>query len=269
MSGLDVARARVVLRERSVADVLDLALRFIARDGRAYALVGAGSLVPLALAALVAGRVLGWPAAWAVAVPLAIVAEIPFTVLASRLVFEDGVGAGEVLRVAARAAPRIAFARLGAAAITALAALALVVPGFWVATLFLFLPEVLLLERQGAVAAFGRAQRLASGATSEAIVAKLALALVPVASVVLADVAGRAVIGALLQLRPPRPLWDEGGSALALLGLFAQVPFLATARLFAYLDVRTRAEGWDIQTQFAALAARAEQAEPRRRESAR
>ena len=31
----------------------------------------------------------------------------------------------------------------------------------------------------------------------------------------------------------------------------------ATARFFLYLNVRTRAEGWDIQTRFAALAARA------------
>jgi hypothetical protein len=42
-----------------------------------------------------------------------------------------------------------------------------------------------------------------------------------------------------------------------MLGLFAQVPYLATARFFLYLNVRTRAEGWDIQTRFAAIAARA------------
>ena len=30
----------------------------------------------------------------------------------------------------------------------------------------------------------------------------------------------------------------------------------ATTRFFVYLDVRTRAEGWDIQTRFAALARR-------------
>ena len=54
-------------------------------------------------------------------------------------------------------------------------------------------------------------------------------------------------------------MWTEGGGVLATLGLFAAVPYLATARFFLYLNVRTRAEGWDIQTRFAAIAARADE----------
>jgi hypothetical protein len=53
-------------------------------------------------------------------------------------------------------------------------------------------------------------------------------------------------------------LWSSGWSTLAAFGLFAQVPYVATARFFLYLNTRTGAEGWDIQTRFAGLAARME-----------
>lgn len=52
-------------------------------------------------------------------------------------------------------------------------------------------------------------------------------------------------------------MFVDGGSALALLGWWLSVPFVATARFFVYLDIRTRSEGWDIQTRFAGIAARA------------
>ncbi|CAN5747553.1 hypothetical protein BH11MYX4_BH11MYX4_30880 [soil metagenome] len=39
------------------------------------------------------------------------------------------------------------------------------------------------------------------------------------------------------------------------------IPYVATARFFIYLNVRTRVEGWDVQTRFAALAARNDLAE--------
>ena len=58
--GLDTPRARVAFRDRSVSDVLDLALRFLVVQGRTYAKVALGSLVPLSaisLAAWVEARV--------------------------------------------------------------------------------------------------------------------------------------------------------------------------------------------------------------------
>jgi hypothetical protein len=41
------------------------------------------------------------------------------------------------------------------------------------------------------------------------------------------------------------------------------IPYVATARFLAYLDLRTRSEGWDIQTRFAAIALRAAEVERR------
>lgn len=255
--GLDLLHARVAFRDRSLSDVLDLALRFVVVHGRAYALVALVTVVPLLVIALCAGALIGWAASWTVCIPLALVAEVPFTILASRLVFEDQVSIRAVLTAALREAPRVVFVRGIAAVLVVLGMSALVVPGMWLATIFLFLGEVMLLERGSIGQSFGRAQRLASSAVSEVLLGMLVLALVPVGGVLLADIAGRTVLGELLQFRPPRPLWSAGGGVLPVLGLFAQVPYLATARFFLYLNVRTRAEGWDIQTRFAAIAARA------------
>lgn len=255
--GLDLLHARVAFRDRSLSDVLDLALRFLVVHGRAYAWVALGAIVPLLAISLAAGYVLGWGASWAVALPLSVAAEVPFTVLASRLVFEDRVSARAVLAASLRDAPRVFFARMLAAGLAAIGMSALLVPGFWLATIFLFLPEVMQLERASIGQAFGRAQRLASSDVSGVLLGLLVLGLVPIGSVVLADIAGRTVLAELLQFRPPPSIWSAGGGVLPTLGLFVQVPYLATARFFLYLNVRTRAEGWDIQTRFAALAARA------------
>jgi hypothetical protein len=255
--GLDLLHARVAFRDRSLSDVLDLALRFIVVHGRAYAWVALGAMAPLLVIALLTGWVIGWGASWAVALPLALVAEVPFTVLASRLVFEDEVSARAVLAASLRDMPRVVVVRLLAAALALVGVFALVVPGVWLATIFLFLGEVMLLERATVGQAFGRAQRIATSDSAGALLGRLVLGLVPVGGVLLADIAGRTVLGELLQFRPPPALWSAGGGVLPLLGLFAQVPYLSTARFFLYLNVRTRAEGWDIQTRFAAIAARA------------
>jgi hypothetical protein len=83
------------------------------------------------------------------------------------------------------------------------------------------------------------------------------LSLAPAAVAMLADVAGRELLQEMLEVRSPASMFTDGGSALALLGWWASLPILATARFFVYLDIRTRTEGWDIQTRFAAIATRA------------
>lgn len=254
---VDLYRARVRLRERTVSEAVDLALRFCVVEARRYAIVALVWLAPLAAASLAAGWGFGWAWAWAVAIPAAAAGEVAFTALASRLVFDGAVSAREMLRLALRRSPAILFVRLGTSALALLGCFATFLPGLWVATATFFLPEVLLLEGGANAGAFRRAERLAASARSEVGLGLVVLAVLPLVSVVLADTAGRAAIGALLQFSPPRSLFSEGGSALGVLGLFAQAPLRATARLFLYLDVRTRAEGWDIQTRFAAIAARA------------
>jgi hypothetical protein len=65
------------------------------------------------------------------------------------------------------------------------------------------------------------------------------------------------VLEDLLEIKAPASLFVAGGSALGLLSFWAFVPFGATCRFLLYINVRTRTEGWDVQTRFAAIAAQA------------
>lgn len=257
---LDVLRARVAFRDRAFIDVLDLALRFLVVHGKLYAKVAAVAILPCVAITLAIAWSWGWWAAWILALLLSFVAQVPFTVLASRLVFQERVSARAVLRAAAGDIPRIVVMRALWIPLIALAS-TVVVAGVWLGAIFLFVDEVMILERSRIVPAFGRSQRIASGSMGEVLAAIAMVVAVPVVAMALADIGGRAFIGELLQFREPAAAWTEGGSVLAVLGWFGVIPYVATARFFTYLNVRTRAEGWDIQTRFAAIAARAEQEE--------
>jgi hypothetical protein len=258
---LDVLSARVAFRDRGLLDVLDLALRFLAVQIKSYAKVSLVVLVPAFAVSWLAAEEWGWIAGWFVGLLLAWFAQVPFTVLASRLVFQNQVRAREVLRAALSDLPRLFGVRVLWALLVGVAFCMVFVTALWPLTVLLFADEVALLERAGGGRALTRSQRIASGGRGDAFVMVFLLAFVVSLAVLLADFGGRAVIGDLLQFRSPRPFYVEGGSALCLLGLFLAMPYVATARFFAYLNIRTRAEGWDIQTRFAAIAQRAEKDE--------
>src|SRR5262249_6215194 len=105
----------------------------------------------------------------------------------------------------------------------------------------------------------GRSQRVAQSDFGESLMMVVVGLVATAGAVLLSDYAGRSIIEELLQFRGPPSMFVEGGSVLALVGLFGIVPYVATARFFTYLNIRTRAEGWDIQTRFAALAARSDE----------
>ncbi len=254
---MDLRRARVALRERPVLDVLDLAVRFCATHAGAYATLALAVLVPACAVSWVIARTGGWWLGWASAAGLAALADAPFVVLASRLVFEDGVRAGDVLGTGLRALPRLAAARAAQVAALGASALMLGLPWLYLGPTLLFCVEVIVLERMGLRATFVRAHRIASARFGVALSAMVLLLALRVAAAVVADVAGREVLGGVLEIRPPPSAFRVGGSWLALLGWWMVVPLAATARFFMYLDIRTRTEGWDIQTRFAAIAARA------------
>ncbi len=257
---MNVLQARVVFRDRPLADVLDLALRFCAVQGLRYAKVALATTVPLFGITLAVAYAGGPVWGWLTAIPLAIAAQLPFTVLASRLVFQDDVTVKNVLAIALKEAPRVIFVRTITLALVVASSIFVIVP-FVLAAIFLFLGEVMLLERAPLAAAMTRARRVSVSSVGDALLAIFALALIPAAAILLAEVGGRGVMSGLLQLRPPAALWDEGWSVLAFAGLFAIAPYAATARFFVYLNIRTRTEGWDIQTRFAAIAARASREE--------
>jgi hypothetical protein len=64
------------------------------------------------------------------------------------------------------------------------------------------------------------------------------------------------VLEDLLEITPPPSITETKGSVLAMVSYWAFVPFGATCRFLVYVNARTRTEGWDVQTSFAAIASR-------------
>jgi hypothetical protein len=255
---MDLMRARVALRERPLLDVLDLTLRFCTQHAWAYAKMSVVVLVPAFAASWAAARLGGWWLGWAATIFFTCFAGVPFVALASRLVFADAVSTREALGIALRSLPGVIAVRILQLVALSASALVLGLAWFWLGTILLFVVEVLVLEQGGVGATLGRAQRLANAHFGDAVLAMLLLAGGPVCAAMLADVAGREILQGILEVKPPASMFRVGGSWVALVGWWSVLPLLQTARFFVYLDIRTRTEGWDIQTRFAGIAARAE-----------
>lgn len=254
---MDLSRSRVVLRQRSVLDVLDLSLRFVVAHAGAYAKVGAVVAAPAALASWGLARTLGWAWGWMAAIFMALLVQAPFTLLASRLVFDPEVRIRDVLGASIRALPRVFALRTLQVLAVATGLLFFVLPGLWIGVTLLFVVEAAVLEGATLGGAVSRSLRLAGSQSGEAVVATLALVALHAGATLLGDDVGRTLVSDLFQFREPDSIWTAGGSALALAGFWLFLPYVATARFFVYLDLRTRSEGWDIQTRFASLAIRA------------
>lgn len=254
---MDLMRARITLRERPLLDVFDLAVRFCAVHAGVYARLAAAVTLPGFALSWGAERLGGWWLAWPVTVAATAFGTAPFVALASRLVFEDGVRAREALAMALRATPKLAAIRfvqlLGLGASLLMAGL----PWLWLGTVLVFVVEVVVLEQSPLAATLGRTVRVAQAHLSSAGSTMFILLLGPACAAMLADVAGREILETILEIKPPETMFRAGGSVLALAGWWSVLPVLSTARFFAYLDIRTRTEGWDIQTRFAGIAARA------------
>ncbi len=275
--------AHVVLRDRALVDVFDLAVRFVAAHAARLWRPMLALLAPGFALCWLVGVSHGWIAAWIAALALGMVAQAPFTLFASRLVFDDRASLSGALRDSVRAASALVVVRAAQAALPASAALLLALAvgsenkaaialaalfcvliglvSLWLGALFVFAPEAAMLERGGATASLRRARALSGSSPSDALLTLVAIALVVASMVLVAEYAGRSLLEDLLQVDAPPALIEVGGSPLALAGFWLSVPYVAVARLLAYLNVRTRVEAWDVQTRFFALAARAQDAE--------
>jgi hypothetical protein len=255
---VDLMRARVALRERSLLEIFDLTVRFCAANPRKYGILLVVAAAPGFGISWLTALVGGWVLGWIVAVASAALAGVPFLLLASKLLFDDDVRLGAVLGGSVRLMPRIVVVSLIQLMMLAVGVALGGVGWIYTFPLVLFLPEVVALERVGASTGWARARRLALAHFGTALGTMTLLAAIGFGAVAMSDWAGRELLDEGLQIRPPVSLWTAGGNWLALAGWWIAVPFVATFRFFAYIDCRTRGEGWDIQTRFAALAARAE-----------
>ena len=256
---MNVERAGVVLRERSLSEVMDLALRFVfGLAPRTFARLGLAVLAP-ALAATLAARWLldlGWFWVWLLAVALGGFLQGAFTIAAGRVMFSDAVSTKEaVLELLRRSIPYSVALVLSRAFILLGALFIVTLPFAWMRMLYVH--EAVLLERAAGVEALRRSNRFVAHHARNAFGILLSFWVAIAMSIATAELFGQAFVSFVLQSGEPFSLLRDGGSPYALAGWFTSVPFVATARFLTYIDTRTRRDGWDIQIRFIAIEAAA------------
>ena len=265
---MNLGASAIVLRPRTLAEVLDLACRLcITLAFGLYARLSAILLLPVLAGCLALRYAAGWrwPEVWAVAISAGAVLQGVFTVAVGRLLFSEELGVRQVLRLFGRRAgsylTMLFLSRLALAASCLPFFVAL--PFVW--PRLVFVHEASLLENAGPAEALRRSSRFIAGRGASVFGALLALLLTQAGFVVVAEMLGQGLVAEVLQLgKPFGELYADGGSPYALAGLLLSVPYVSTARFLDYIDARTRADGWDIQLRFLAVAA----AEDQRREAA-
>jgi hypothetical protein len=265
---VNLGAARVVLRPRSLADVIDLALPFCVLGRRALGVTMALVFGPVAalLAFLRLRGHWGWPALWLVVVGAWLLFDGAFTVVLGDLLFKDP------REVAPRALVRRFFGKSGALTVAVVArAVVLAASSFLIVLPFIqgpssqFVREALLLENATFGKAWARSRALARHRGSFCFGLWGATLLLPPLGAFVGDLLGNAIVGLVLQLGfPLGELFVQGGSGFAVAGALLAVPVAAAARFLGYIDLRTRKEGWDIQLRFMRLAAEAALAKGRR-----
>lgn len=261
--------ARVVLRPRSLDEVLDLAMAY----GREHKRDMVRMLLTLALpalaftAALKLGLELSWQHTWMVVLTLTPILERIAVSYAGRHLFANAPS----LRGALAGALRRPFSAVGAALAIPLPLLVVLASGeeewaiglgvivgmFWpfVLAWTIYLSIVVVLEGLPLSRATRRSSMLVSYRYGRAIAFVLMSGAMRILAAIMGDLAIRFLVSFVLQLGEPLDtLFENEGSWASVAGYLAVGPYLAVARLFDYVDARTRLEGWDIQVRFKAVA---------------
>lgn len=257
---MNLDASAIVLRPRSVGEILDLACRLSTSLALGlYARLAAIVLLPVLALCLALRHAAGWEWApvWLVALSLGAVVQGVFTVAVGRVLFSEELTARRVLRIFAGrlgsylGALVLSRVLLGAACLPFFLGL----PFAW--PRLVFVHEACLLEGAGASEAIARSSRFVIGRAVGVFGVLCALLAAQAGIAVSAELLGQGLTGEVLQLgKPLGALSSDGGSAFALAGFLLSIPYAATARFLQYIDARTRSDGWDIQLRFMAIAAR-------------
>ncbi|MFT3767779.1 MAG: hypothetical protein QM820_20175 [Minicystis sp.] len=255
---MNLGAAAVVLRPRTLAEILDLACRLSCSLALGlYLRLAAAVLLPCLAVCLALRHALdwSWPAVWFVAACLGAAAQGVFTIAVGRLLFSEELGAGQALRLFGRRfGAYLWMLILSRVILAASASVVVALPFAW--PRLVFVHEASLLENAGGSEAIRRAGRFVNGRGVTAFGVLMALLATQAGFVVVAEFLGQGLVDQVLQLgKPFGQLFWKGGSAYALAGFFLSVPYVATARFLHYIDARTRSDGWDVQLRFMAIAA--------------
>ena len=249
---MNLLAARVVLRQRSLADSLDLALPFCLANKRPLGLLALVILGPIAalLGYLRIARHWGWGAVWFWCVVLSLLVEGAFTIALGELLFKPpaDVRVRTFLARFLRRLPALLFAAV-ARVVMITATLLIMAPTT------IFVPEAQLLEGATFGKALARSRALARNRVGFCMGVWVAAMFLPAVGAASMDLLCNSVTNFVLQLgNPTGELFSEGGSGFAVAGALLAVPLVAAVRFLGYVDLRTRKEGWDIQLRFVALA---------------
>jgi len=235
-------RTLVTIRERPLAELLDLALVVVRRKPIPLGLAALGGAAPfLALNTWVFEQTAEAPGIplllWLVEAPFA---TAPLTLVLGNLMFGR------------RSSPREVVATLGRSIVPlfVIHGLFRLIPlVFWVPPRLAFANEVVLLEKGRWWRIWGRGNALIHGRSG----ALFALALLQVAAILLFAFVSYVATGRLGEVLFSEPLtWDvPASSAFAgprfQLPIWLGVAFFAVARFLAYIDQRIRLEGWEVE----------------------
>lgn len=257
---MQIDAARVVLRPRSLSEILDLALRFCSEPAaKLYVKLGLMTLLPAWLLTLAARWALGWEwlAVWALALALVTPIQGVFTVAVGQMMFAEEIRVRAVMKQFLRRFPAYFGALLISRLAIALGCLGffLVIPPLWMWGRTTYVHEACLLEQAGPTDAMQRAARMIAGNILGSTGLLLLLSLAAFGFVCVSEaLLNYGLLKFVLQVGMPfDAIIEDGGSAAGLFGLFLVVPYWATARFLAYIDLRTRRDGWDIQLRFMAM----------------
>jgi hypothetical protein len=259
---VNLGNAGVVLRPRSLAESVDLALTWCVKVGRGtYLRLALVVLLPAAVGCWLLRVLLEWEWAgvWIVAGLVASFLQAPFTMAAGAMMFERDVTARAVLGRFLRRLPAAFGVWVLAQLWLGLGLLLGFIGAVWTWPHVVFTREIVLLEGQGVGAAMTRARNFVARQTGDALFLVGAQAAVVAVFIVCFDQLDGALFDLALQLHRPFGEIEDGGSLFTMLGMFAAVPYIATIRFLRYVDGRTRRDGWDLQLAFLALRVAEEQ----------
>lgn len=260
---MNLGEASIVVRRRGLLEVVDLGFRFVAGVHPAlFARLAALTLLPCWILCALSRWVLAfsWPAVWLLALSLATLAQGVFTLAVGRLMFSEAISARTVLKQYLLRLPTYLGALIATRVLIVLGSLVLILgPVAWVSAAFVH--EAVLLEGASSwVEAVRRSTSFSRHHGRSTFELLCVLSATMMLAIVTGEALGHGIVEFVLQLgKPFGSLWPNGGSLFAIFGLLASIPLCATTRFLAYIDARTRRDGWDIQVRFMAIQAEAEQ----------
>lgn len=258
--------ARIVLRPRSLDETFDLAIRYFRATMRDFMKMYA--IFTIVITGGIVGAAIFFDLSFEVQGALA-VAIVPFyervvTVFAGRHLFANPTSVSAAFGAVLK---RFAFLSMHAAIILApvlmillsddegtMAAFGVMLGlawGLFVVPSHMHVTEVVLLEQLPAGRAMKRARILLHNSFGRALGSFVFTGVVRGCVVAMVYFGLNFVVGFVLQFESAS---EHLGPYFAVFGYVLAAPYVALARLFDYVDARTRREGWDIQVRFNAIA---------------